>query len=195
MISSNENKLYNQLQDMIIRHIEEVSRYIVIGKIAVDQVPQEIVDSLEQLDDLCNLSPKHASYLEYETIRFHLGCLETFFQHMNQPLDLHFQHTPVGRIWWRAKMWNEQATKIVIDVPIRTVWQILEPAVPDCLHALGNGLFEARWWKPVPMMDVEIISRTEGLLMMGDPFEPADLPNGIAVRFSVLESNNSPYHH
>ena len=92
-------------------------------------------------------------------------------------------------------MWNEQATRIIVDVPIRTVWQILEPAVPDCLHALGNGLFEARWWKPVPMMDVEIIIHTDGLLMMGDPFEPADLPNGIAVRFSVVESNTQAYQH
>ena len=195
MNNSINNKVYNQLQDMIIRHIEEVSRYIVIGNIAIDQVPTDLVDSLEQLDVLCDLAPRHASHFEYESVRFHMGCLEAFFQHMNQPLDLYFQRTPVGRIWWRAKMWNEQATRIITDVPIRTVWQLLEPAIPDCLHALGNGLFEARWWKPVPMMDVEIIIHTDGLMMMGEPFEPSDLPNGIAVRFSVVESNHQSYQH
>jgi hypothetical protein len=35
------------------------------------------------------------------------------------------------------------------------------------------------------MMDVEILKRTEQVELHGEPFEPSNLPNGLAVRFSV----------
>ncbi len=50
---------------------------------------------------------------------------------------------------------------------------------------MGDGHYEARWWKPVPVMDLEILKYTEGVRIQGKPFEPKGLPGGIGLRFSI----------
>lgn len=67
------------------------------------------------------------------------------------------------------------------------IWNFIRPAIPDTLCEVDEGLYEARWWKPVPQMDIEILKRTDGVAIEGIPFEPADLPDGVAVQFRLVE--------
>ena len=64
-----------------------------------------------------------------------------------------------------------------------SVWDLISPAVPDCLEHLGGGVYQASWWKPVPVMDVEILKRQGDIEVICEPFEPKNLPGGVAVRF------------
>jgi hypothetical protein len=73
------------------------------------------------------------------------------------------------------------------------VWDLIAPAVPDSLEDLGKGQYLAKWWKPVPMEDVELLVRNQGIKLHLEPFEPRDLPQGIAVLFSVVDAE-SPGH-
>jgi hypothetical protein len=72
------------------------------------------------------------------------------------------------------------------EIAVKSVWKLLEPTVPDCLKMVAPGIYEARWWKPVPMMDVEIMQRSEGVNVLETINEPHDLPGGIVVRFTVV---------
>ncbi len=72
-------------------------------------------------------------------------------------------------------------------LPISSVWDFILPAIPDTLCELEGGIYEARWWKPVPIMDVEILKRTDGVVIDGVPFEPDTLYDGIAVRFRLSQ--------
>ncbi len=65
------------------------------------------------------------------------------------------------------------------------IWDLIAPAVPDRLNDLGGGVYEALWWKPVPVMDVEIMRRDECVELLGAPFEPAQLPGGVGLHFRV----------
>ncbi len=66
-----------------------------------------------------------------------------------------------------------------------SVWDMISPAVPDCLEHLGGGVYQATWWKPVPVMDVEIMKRIEGIDIVSEPYEPKSLPGGVTMRFWV----------
>ena len=65
------------------------------------------------------------------------------------------------------------------------VWAVIAPAMPDSLENLGNGQYLAKWWKPVLMQDVETLLQIEGITIHEKPYEPRNLPEGLAVRFSV----------
>jgi hypothetical protein len=77
--------------------------------------------------------------------------------------------------------WEDQD---VLRLPLSAVWERIAPAVPDVLTELHEGVYEARWWKPVPKMDVEILLGVEAIIIIGRPYEPSDLPMGYAVRFA-----------
>lgn len=65
------------------------------------------------------------------------------------------------------------------------IWKCIEPAVPDCLEQVEPEVYEARWWKPVPTIDLEILRHADGVAVLGEPYEPHHLPAGIAVRFTI----------
>ena len=71
------------------------------------------------------------------------------------------------------------------SLSVDAVWDWIAPVIPDHLECLGGDVFEAQWWSPVPIMDVEILMRTDGVTLIDAPFEPAHLPGGLAVRFSM----------
>lgn len=82
----------------------------------------------------------------------------------------------------------QSGQQLTADLPgdmYARVWGLLAPAVPDHLKTLDAGIYEAQWWKPVPPMDVEMIIRTPGIHLLGQPFEPENLTKGIAVRFAI----------
>jgi len=68
---------------------------------------------------------------------------------------------------------------------MRRIWKSVEPAMPDCIEQVEEGVFEARWWKPVPTLDIDIIRHARTIVVMGEPYEPEHLPAGIAVRFRL----------
>lgn len=68
-----------------------------------------------------------------------------------------------------------------------SVWNFIRPAVPDTLRELEDGFYEARWWKPIPVMDIEILKRTDKITIEGVPFEPENLVGGIAIRFRLTD--------
>lgn len=69
-----------------------------------------------------------------------------------------------------------------------TVWDIIAPAVPDSLEELGKGQYLAKWWKPVPMEDVQLLVQNTGIKLHREPYEPRDLPQGLAVLFSIEDA-------
>jgi hypothetical protein len=77
--------------------------------------------------------------------------------------------------------WDDYAVRLPGDA----VWELIAPAVPDVLQSLGKNVYEAKWWTPVPLMEVEFLLRAEGITIIGAPYEPDDLPKGCAVRFSI----------
>ena len=101
---------------------------------------------------------------------------------MNQLISPFFEETTIGQIWTLANDWHQAASK-QFQITIQDVWNTISPAMPDRLIDIGNGEYEARWWKPVPMMDIEILNRTEAVLIYGEPFEPQNLKGGLACRF------------
>ncbi len=66
------------------------------------------------------------------------------------------------------------------------VWELLEPAVPDCLVHLGDNHYQASWWKPVPTGDIEILQRNERIRILNGPYEPKNLSGGLALDFQIL---------
>lgn len=100
------------------------------------------------------------------------------------PDNTHFTQTQIGT--------NRQPTQPQRDylhgqcqITEDDVWTLIDPVKPDHLDSLGNGIYEARWWKPVPIMDVELLGYTEGVIIQDRPYEPDTLPGGIAVRFLI----------
>lgn len=66
------------------------------------------------------------------------------------------------------------------------VWDLLEPAIPDCLVQLGDNHYQASWWKPVPSGDIEIVQRNERIRVLNGPYEPENLSGGLALDFQIL---------
>jgi hypothetical protein len=87
---------------------------------------------------------------------------------------------PLKALSWES---DESEENAFVRLPIAVVWDRIAPAVPDSLIELRGGIYEARWWTPVPRMDVETLLATEGIVIIGRPYEPDDLPMGCAVRF------------
>ena len=104
---------------------------------------------------------------------------------MNYDKDSNLESTEIGLILAHTKRWTEAVKSRESDTSLNDVWDSIAPVKPDRLEDLGSGLYEAKWWKPVPMMDVEILKRTSGLSIHGEPCEPKQLPGGISIRFSV----------
>lgn len=73
-------------------------------------------------------------------------------------------------------------------LPYAAVWERIKPAVPDVLNEIAPGVYEARWWQPVPEKEIETLLQlapSEGLIILDAPYEPETLPQGIAVRFRL----------
>ena len=75
-------------------------------------------------------------------------------------------------------------------------WEFISPAMPDSLQELGNGHYLAKWWRPVPMHEVQLLLQVRGIKIHREPYEPENLPEGMAVRFSIeheVPVDESPY--
>lgn len=188
METSLHSAVTHQLNHIIVNHLQELGSYISFAESIENQIPTSILADLERLIVICTTSPQLTSPALYEEACQRRGNIEIFLERMNQKADAAFAKTHVGRILTRANEWCSRAAEQWFQLPIREVWNLLAPVEPDHLEALGNGQYEARWWRPVPMMDIFILQRTAGITIHGEPFEPKHLPGGLAVRFSVQPS-------
>jgi hypothetical protein len=176
--------LCDEIRKIILSHLEEIGQYFPSAAQVEDQTPEHIVAYLERLSDIAACPPERASqelYLEACDCRQEL---DIFLRRMNQFFDADFAKTQFGQVLARANRWQQSASR-KFQVPVQDIWALIAPAQPDHLEDLGNGLFEARWWKPVPIMDIEILKYTDGVFVDGEAFEPQTLPGGLALRFSV----------
>ena len=175
--------LIEEITDMVTAHFTALNEFVAFAPPQVEALDC-LLAKLERLSDLCSYKADGVSFELYHEVREYLDELTIFFRQVNQDTDAAFTASQVGQIWLQGHMWCDEAGK-QFQVSSDEVWALLDPVKPDHLKDLGSGTYEARWWKPVPMMDVELLRYTEGIVVQGQPFEPDNLPQGIAVRFSV----------
>jgi hypothetical protein len=181
----------HQIGHIVAKHLGEVSHYVPLAVPVEPQVPAFILMCLSRLDVLCSAPPATAPSGTYTEVCRAIDTVTGFLRHMNQSLDESFWSTPIAEIVLRASQWCERAGCRHTALSRSAIWKLLAPAQPDHLTDLGDGVFEARWWTPVPMMDLEILQRTAGIQVMGEAFEPPELPCGLALRFSVMSINDA----
>ncbi len=180
-----ESLLNSQIEDIIASHLNELQVYLPNTAYQI-HVPTDLTQVVMRLDRLIGVPAEYSTRPQQEEVFDLLGRLECFLRQMNVVTDEHFAETLIGRIWSRAHHWQTMVMGEFISPPIHQVWELLKPAVPDVLEKATEGYYVAKWWKPYPVMDVEILLRTDGIRIHGDPFQPEDLASGVAVCFWVI---------
>jgi len=183
-MSSIRATLNDEVRTIILQHLGDLGQYLPSAKEIDEQIPETVLSCLERLTQICQYSPESAPPDLYREACNNLGELEAFLKSMNQFTNREFRETAVGQVWAEANHWHRSASQ-QYQLTTQEVWQLIAPAQPDHLEDLGDGSYEARWWKPVPVMDIEILKYTDGVLIDDAPFEPKTLPGGLALRFSV----------
>jgi hypothetical protein len=176
--------LSQEIRDIMTRHLAELGTYIPSSATSIDQIPDRILACLERLSAICQSMPDEVTVELYREASECYDTLQNFLSSMNQAVDAEFKASMAGEIWARASQWRQQVAKH-FQLTLPEVWSRIAPAQPDSLVELDNGLYEARWWKPVPMMDIEILRHTDGVSIDTEPFEPQNFAGGLACRFSL----------
>lgn len=176
--------LQDEIRDVIYKHLEELGAYVPSMKDISSVATERVLACVERLATICETTPDSASVDLYGEACSCRHNLENFLKSMNQGLDSGFEETAIGQIWVRSQMWCQSASS-QSRLSRHEVWDFIAPVAPDLLNYLGNGQYEARWWKPAPTMDIEILKYTDGVVICGEPFEPTNLSGGLALRFSI----------
>lgn len=182
---TNHIRISDELRDVMNKHLEELKAYMNVSGFEDSTPPEEILMSLERLSTICEYPTRRVPFQLYEEASDCQARIEDFLSLMHTDYGMIPQDSETGRILARARDWFGAIAAHQQHVTLDEVWDFIAPVRPDRLDELGNGVYEAKWWKPVPMMDVEILQHTEGVAIQGEPSEPVQLPGGIAVRFSV----------
>jgi hypothetical protein len=176
--------LQDEVKDVIYRHLDELGEYIPQARITSSVQCERVIACVERLAEICAQRADSATIDLYGEACSCRHRLEAFLRSMNQCLDGNFERTSIGQVWVESQVWCQQAsTRYRLNV--NEIWEIIAPVAPDHLNDLGNGQYEARWWKPAPAMDIEILKLTDGVVITGEPFEPPNLAGGLALRFSI----------
>ena len=181
-----------QLQQDIQRHLDDhLCALAQVIEININENSVALDPMLSDLETLLVLtqtySPHQATASIYQTVCTCLYRVQTFLQTLNIPLDTyHFQESALGHMWQYAHTWKRHAG-MTYGMTEDDLWQLLAPAQPDTLHEISPSRFEARWRKPVPQMDIEIIRGTAWIIITKDAFEPSDRPGSVALQFIVEE--------
>jgi hypothetical protein len=177
-----------QMRSIIGRHIGELRRFVLMPPTIEEQIPDDLLTGVERLCELSNSDPAALSPTLRQEVRQHLTSIDSFLKQMNQPLNAEFRESHLGQIWLRGHQWLRQAIQTTPPT-VSEMRRLIAPASPDVLEYLGDGVYQAKWWKPVPMMDIELLRRAEEIDICTDAFEPNSLPNGLAMRFSIAGNN------
>ena len=176
--------LQDEIRDVIYKHLEELGEYIPSARDMASVRFERVVACVERLAEICEYPAESASIELYGEACSYRHRLEAFLKSMNQCMDSDLERTSIGQIWVQSQMWCQRAgTQYRLNV--NEIWDIIAPVAPDHLNYLGDGQYEARWWKPAPSMDLEILKFTDGVVIAGEPYEPPNLSGGLALRFSV----------
>jgi hypothetical protein len=176
-------QLTDELQSLVSEHFASLSRYVSFAQPQVETLDCLVV-ALESLAATRYDASEKVDPARYREVRQQLGNVEQFLQQINRASDAAVMQTQVGEILAQARQWCVVARE-QFRISADDVWDLLDPVRPDHLDSLGDDVYEARWWKPFPVMDVELLRYTEGVVIQGQPYEPESLPGGIAVRFLV----------
>lgn len=148
-------------------------------------VPEDVLSGIAFLAETCTAPPAAPDIGNtYYEVRACLDRLKGFLAliHYNK-YDAQTDHS-VSRIVAQAQDWCQAAARAVISLD--GVWRMIDPVKPDSLARTDAEMFEAVWWQPVPWMDIEILRRTEGVIIHDEVINPDTLPGGVAVRFAVV---------
>ncbi len=185
MQASLSRTLQHELSQIIHKHLRELSGYATISD-GDAAPPGDILLCLQRLDEICrHTAPERARKLVSEARECQFR-VENFLELMNQRLDPVFRETEIGQILERSRRWCRAALGEAGALPVESVWDHIAPAKPDHLEMLAEGVYEACWWKPVPQMDVYLLKHTDGVVIHEEIRSPRGLPQGLAVRFSLL---------
>jgi hypothetical protein len=190
MIAHTKSSVSEQLQVIAQRHVEAIEAFASRTDRMEHQI-DVIADWLGDLSAICQMAPQDASDERYEDARELLERVEQFMRLMNQNLDPAFESSDVGRIWTHARRWCSLVERRKLRLTRDEVWDHIEPATPDSLDEVSDNVFEAKWAAPVPVLDIEILRRTEGIQILGDCFEPKHMPNGVGIRFTIAKQRGS----
>ncbi len=178
-------QIHDQLYFIVREHLHDLEPFF-NHSAEVERQVMRVLSWLDQLSRICRQSPEKSSKQEYQWAAATLDELNEFLHLMNQTLDDRFEKTSIGTIWLQATTWCAAARRSLLHLTREEIWDWMAPSVPDCLEEVGNSVFEAKWAAPVPMRDIEVLCRKQGVHIYGDVFEPTNLPRGLAVRFSVF---------
>ena len=177
--------LYNELTDIIARHVAEISEYVPNLNYDSETAPADLLDRIDRLVEIVKIPARAATTEHYVEACECQDSLAAFLRVMNQTASRNFaEDTMIGSVLAQAERWRKDVAR-ELEQTTTDVWELIAPVAPDHLADLGSGLYEARWWKPVPVMDVEILKYTEGVSICSEPFEPPGLSGGLALRFSI----------
>lgn len=178
------SELANELSQIIASHFADVELYVPGGRVYQQPVSEDLLASIERLTEITRTSPHAASRQMYQEASACLGEIADFLRIMNHAAAHSYKSTTLDNILIEANNWCS-LVPATLKSSDSDVWDLIAPAIPDHIEVLGNGQYEARWWKPVPVMDVEILKYTDGIHILADPFEPETLSGGLALRFAV----------
>lgn len=176
--------LSSEVHQIIRDHIDRLSHYTNLTETGESEETREVIYCFERLAQICDCPPDTYAYTSYEEAIQRLSIVEEFLRLTKQQKDSAFYKTYLGHIYAQANRWCSTMGR-EFGSSVDQVWELIAPVMPDCLSEIQSCVYEAKWWKPVPLMDIEILKRTEGVIVYGDSYETYDLPNGLAVRFSV----------
>ncbi len=175
-----------ELQDSVAQHVERLFELNIVAGSFTLSVPEGVLAGVETLAALCAAPPTEP--LIGEKYGVVCACLDEIKQFL-QVINYNEDNLPAGRqvdqILAQAQAWRQAAAARLAETSLNSVWDLIDPVRPDCLNRADSGLFEALWWQPVPWMDIEILRRTEGVLIQDEVVNPDQLPGGVAVRFVV----------
>ncbi len=184
MISSSLSGMAEQVESILQQHVVALDPYVrqtEAGSAALTR----LIGCLDRLSACCSSHAAVASDDLLRQVGSDLDQLNRFFRLTNLVVDEAFETTRLGVIWKQSTVWYSQAQRRRRHISRDEAWNAISPAIPDALEEVGLNTFEAKWAAPVPVMDLEVLRRTHGVTMCGSPFEPAGMPAGVAIRFTI----------
>lgn len=175
-----------ELQDSIAQHIERLFELNIVTGSFTLSVPEDVLTGIETLSALCAAPPTGPLIGEkYGVVCACMDEVKHFLRVINYNEDNQSADRQVDRILAQAQAWRQATAAHLAETGLNSVWDLLDPVKPDSLSQADTEVFEAVWWQPVPWMDIEILRRTEGVIIQDEVINPDKLPGGVAIRFAV----------
>lgn len=186
MENTTRTAVARELQDCIAQHVERLFELQIVAGSFTLSVPPNVLASVESLSLLCAAPPTDPLLAEkYEEVCACIDEIKHFFQIIHYNEHNLSENRQAARILAQAQDWCQAAAARMAQAGLDGVWELIDPVKPDSLSQISAEVFEALWWQPVPWMDIEILRRTEGVIIQDEIVSPERLPGGAAVRFAV----------